>query len=220
MGALAAIVFDAEGVVVDTEDAWDEAQAEFLRRRGVAYDRDVVKPLCAGRSLVDGVEAMRALYGFPGDAADLAAERLALVTRLVERGARLVPGFAEFHDRVRGRWRLALATAMPPPLLASARAALGLDGRFDAVVTLDDVGGRGKPEPDLFLEAARRLGVPPARCAVVEDSPLGVEAARRAGMVAVGLATTFGPGVLAGADVVAARFADVDLARLEALAGP
>ncbi|HET7487423.1 MAG TPA: HAD family phosphatase [Acidimicrobiales bacterium] len=214
---LAAIVFDAEGVVLDTEDLWDEAQAEFLGRRGVAYDRDLVKPLCAGRSLVEGVEVMRALYGFPGDAAALAAERLAIAAGLLA-GVGLVPGFEDFHRLAEARFRLGLATAMAPPLFAAVREALALDARFEAVVTLDDAGGRGKPEPDLFLAAARRLGVPPASCAVIEDAPRGIEAARRAGMVAVGLATTFRADLLAGADVVANSFDDIDLDHLEALA--
>lgn len=219
MGRLAAIVFDAEGVVVDTETIWDAGQAEFLGRRGIAYDRDLVKPLLTGRSAAEGVEVMRALYGFPGETAELAAERVAIVAGLMAGGAGLVSGFPAFHERVRRRYRVALATAMAVGLFDVVRRRLSLDTLFDgAVVTLDDVAGRSKPEPDLFLAAADRLGVVPGGCAVIEDAPHGVEAARRAGMVSVGLATTFGPALLGAADVVVGSFQEIDLDALEAIA--
>lgn len=216
-GALAAVVFDAEGVVVDTEGIWDRGQVEFLRRRGLEYDREAVKPLLTGRSVAEGVEAMRARYGFGGDTAELARERVAIVAGMVEREAGFVPGFLDFHGRARARCATALATAMATELLPVVRRTLALDGLFDAVVSLDDVGGRSKPEPDLFLAAARRLGVPPRSCAVVEDAPYGVEAAHRAGMVAVGLATTFDPPLLAAADLVVTSYDELDLDRLDAL---
>jgi beta-phosphoglucomutase len=219
VGRLAAIVFDAEGVVVDTERIWDHGQAEFLRRRGIAYDRDLVKPLLTGRSVAEGVESLRALYGLTGDTGALARERVAIVAGLMAADAELVPGFAEFHGRVRRRYRVALATAMAGDLLDVVSRKLALDRFFGgAVVTLDDVHGRSKPEPDLFLAAADRLGVPPRACVVIEDAPHGIEAARRAGMVCVGLATTYDPVVLDAADVVARSFAEVDLDALEALA--
>ena len=213
---LSAIIFDAEGVVIDTESIWDYGQAEFLRRRGVVYDRKSVKPLLTGRSIVEGVEVMRDLFGFRGDTADLARERVDIVADIMARDADFMPGFAEFHGRVRSQYRLGLATAMAPELFSTVRSKLSLDSFFpDAIVTLADVGGRSKPNPDLFLAAAHLLGVRPEACAVIEDAPHGIDAARRAGMVSVGLATTYGPESLAKADVVVRTFDEIDLGALD-----
>jgi beta-phosphoglucomutase len=83
-------------------------------------------------------------------------------------------------------WRQALASSAPPLNIEVALEVLGLGRFLDAVVGADDV-GRGKPDPAIFLEAARRLGIPSSRCVVVEDAPAGVEGARRAGMKSIGV---------------------------------
>jgi len=94
---------------------------------------------------------------------------------------------AEIARRNHGERPIAVASGGPAAIVEPSLKATGLYGLFDTVVTLDDV-GRAKPEPDLFLEAARRLGVPPERCLVFEDSLPGIEAARQAGMQAVNVA--------------------------------
>jgi beta-phosphoglucomutase-like phosphatase (HAD superfamily) len=211
-----AILFDAEGVVIDTEGTWDRAQVEFLGRRGLAYDRARIKPLLTGRSVAEGAAVMKQLFGLEGGVEALARERLAIVVEMVEDRTRFIAGFPEFFARVRPRFPTALATAMPAELLAAADRALGLSDLFEGrVSTLADVSGRSKPHPDLFLHAAGRLGVPPGRCLVIEDAPLGLEAARRAGMRTIGLATTYDRAALSGADAVADSFAEIDLARFE-----
>jgi HAD superfamily hydrolase (TIGR01509 family) len=100
---------------------------------------------------------------------------------------RLVPGAENWLRRLRGLgWRQAIATMTPRQNLELILLALDIGQYLDAVVTAEDV-VRGKPEPDVFLAAAGRLSVPPARCLVIEDSPAGVEAARRAGMRVIGV---------------------------------
>jgi beta-phosphoglucomutase-like phosphatase (HAD superfamily) len=86
----------------------------------------------------------------------------------------------------RDGWKQALASSAPQPNIDAALSALDLGRLLDAVVSADEV-GRGKPDPAIFLEAARRLGLPPGRCVVVEDAPAGIEAARRAGMRSIGV---------------------------------
>jgi HAD superfamily hydrolase (TIGR01509 family) len=205
------ILFDAEGVIVDTEKVWDHGSTELLRRRGKVYDSKRTKPLLTGRSLPEGVRVMQEHYGFDGDPEVLARERLEIVRALFAEVA-FMPGFLGFHARVRGRFKIAVATAMHDELLAPLDLRLGLTRLFDGhVYHLAHVGGRSKPNPDIFLYAAERLGSPPESCLVLEDAPYGIEAARRAGMACIGLATTYPPEMLTAADRVVRTFDEIDL---------
>lgn len=214
-----ALIFDAEGVVIDTEPMWDRGQLEFLRRYGHPYDRSRVKPLLAGQSAVNGARILKELFGLPGDPADLALERIELVRQLFHTEVRFIHGFEEFYHRVQPVFKTCLATALDEGLLRAADQTLGLSRLFgDRVVTLSDVGFRSKPEPDLFLHAADLVSSPPERCLVIEDSPNGIEAANRARMQCIGLATTFEPAQLTGAGWVARNYDEVN--RILELAAP
>jgi beta-phosphoglucomutase len=208
-----AIIFDAEGVIIDTEPMWDRAQAEFLSRRGLTYDRQALKHLLSGKSQPEAVEIIKAQYGLTEDAQALANERRELVRRQLERHVEFIPGFREFFRRIQPAYRTAVATAMPEDLLAIVDARLELSKLFAGhVYSLAAVGYRSKPNPDIFLHAAGRLEVKPEHCVVIEDAPHGVEAARRAGMKAIGLATTYDRQTLSRADVVLDSFEQIDLA--------
>jgi beta-phosphoglucomutase len=112
---------------------------------------------------------------------------------LSERGLEPLPGAFAWLARLReAGWRQALASSAPRPNIDAAFEVLSLGRYLDAVVSADEV-GRGKPDPAIFLEAARRLGCPPGRCVVVEDAPAGLEAARRAGMPAIGVLSSHHP---------------------------
>lgn len=209
---ITAIIFDAEGVVIDSEGIWDCGQAEFLRRHGVRYEREVLKPLLTGRSLVDGVRVMQERYGFPGDLHTLVRERLAIVAELFATGVSWIKGFEEFYARVCRRYRTALATALDPALLAVIDRRLRLSELFQGrVFSLVDVEGVAKPDPALFLHAASMLQTTPAHCLVIEDAPLGIEAAQRAGMQCVALTTTYDRSYLLHADAVIEDYAQLDL---------
>ncbi|HEY4597713.1 MAG TPA: HAD family phosphatase, partial [Thermoanaerobaculia bacterium] len=113
---------------------------------------------------------------------------------------------------VRGRYATCIATSMPEELFAVADRCLRISRFFGSRVYFPShVGGRAKPAPDLFLYAAGELGVPPDRCLVIEDSPRGIEAARRAGMPVIGLATTHEEELLEGANMVVDSFKEIAL---------
>ena len=214
--AIEAVIFDAEGVVVDSERIWDYGQEVFLARRGLRYDRGRLKPMLTGQSLRDGTRVLERECGLEGDTDKLAAERMEIVRHLFATDVGFVPGFREFFERVRARYRTCLATAMPPDLLALADERLGLTRLFGGqIFTLDDVDQRSKPDPAIFLFASSRLGVDPRACVVIEDAPHGVEAARRAGMLCIGITTTYEPENLAAADLVVSSFDEIDLSALE-----
>jgi len=207
------IIFDGEGVVVDTERIWDVGQQEFLKRRGFVYDRERIKPLLTGRSLVEGVVVLKREYGFEGDPEVLARERMEIVRELFESQVTFIDGFLKFFERIRLRYKTCIATAIDAALLQIVERRLGLSQLFaNRIFTLADVDFRSKPDPALFLHAANALGSLPAACLVIEDSPLGVEAAKHGGMMCIGLATTYEPEALREADQVVASYSEIDLA--------
>jgi beta-phosphoglucomutase len=208
-----AILFDCDGVVLDSETVWDRCETEFLGRRGIAFDIARTKPLITGLGQRAGVLLLQEQYGVAGDPDELVRERLEIIRGLFAREVRFTPGFPEFYEeKVRGRYATCIATSMPEELFAVADRKLGISRFFaDRVYFPSHVGGRAKPAPDIFLYAAAQLATPPERCLVIEDSPRGLEAAHRAGMASIGLATTHGPEMLGRADRVAASFAEIDL---------
>lgn len=209
---ISAILFDADGVVIDSEKIWDSAQATFSRRHDIPYEREKIKPLMAGRSQAEAIEILKKQYGLVGDSRSLANERMELVKREFAKGVEFVPGFRKFFQRVREDHQTCIATSMPEELLTIVDGRLGLAKLFGGqIFSLIAVGYRSKPNPDLFLHAASQLGAEPANCLVIEDAPNGVEAARRAGMKCVALTTTFGRETLQHADRIVDSFAQIDL---------
>lgn len=205
-----AIIFDGEGVIIDSEPIWDRSQDEFLRRRGIRYDRERLKPLLAGRSMREGAELLQDEFGFPGEVGALAAERVDIVRDVFLRDADFIPGFLEFFEKIRPRFKTCIATMMPQKLLDAVVEKLRLKMLFGEHIYSPDAHSLpSKPAPDLFLFAARRLQVPPERCVVIEDSPNGLVAAKRAHMFSIGISTTFKPDQLTDADLVVRSFDEI-----------
>ena len=210
-GAVDTLIFDAEGVVVDTEPLWDTTQREFLERHGRVYERDEVKHLLAGRSSVDGMSILQQALDLPGDPEELAAERMRIAREHFHE-VDYVMGFQPFFARVSDDFKTVLATAMDPELLQLVDARLGFTSLFGGrVTTVADVDGRGKPAPALFLHAAESVGSTARSCVVLEDAPNGVEAARAANMRCIALTTTFAAPLLADADLVVSSFDEIDV---------
>ena len=205
------IIFDAEGVVFDSQTLWDRGQVEFLGRREIRYDRETIKHLLTGRSLIEGARVMQEVYGFPGDPEELANERLAIMKKLLKNNLSFLDGFVSFYHSVKEGYKTCIATSLATELLCIAENTLNLSDVFSGnVFSIKDVGGVGKPQPDIFLYAAERLKSPTKNCLVIEDAPLGVEAAKRAGMQCVALTTTYRRDKLRQADLVVDTFAQIE----------
>lgn len=210
------IIFDAEGIVIDTETIWDKGQAIFLQRRGFVYDRERIKPLLTGRTLAEGVEVMRQAYRFDGDTEALARERADIVRELFIHETAFIEGFLPFYESVRNHYKTCVATAMDQDLLKLVDQHLNLSALFEnRIYTLDKVGYRSKPNPDIFLYAAQQLGSAPEHCVVIEDAPHGIDAAKSAGMCCIAISTTYDPGKLQKADFVVNAYAEIDLAAVD-----
>ncbi len=179
--AFDAVIFDMDGVLVDTEPIWEHVRAAFARRHSRHWGPED-HPYVAGRSSREWAAAMRERLGIAAGEDEIERAIVVDVVEVLRRdGAPPIAGAADAVRRIAGQTRTALASSAHREIIAATLAAVGLDGTFDAVVSSDDV-ARGKPNPDVFLEAARRVGVPPRGCLVVEDSLNGVLAGRAAGM--------------------------------------
>jgi beta-phosphoglucomutase family hydrolase len=185
-----AFIFDMDGTIVDNMAFHTDSWLAFFARRGKTYDPDAFFRETAG---AQGREILRERLGadIPEDEiAVLAQEKDVLYREIYGPHRSAIQGFEDFVAAARGQGvRLAVATSAPPANIVFTLDELDLRRHFDAVVGAADV-ARGKPHPDVFLEAAKKLGAAPSDCIVFEDAPMGVEAARRAGMRAVVITTT------------------------------
>ncbi len=189
MAAARAFLFDLDGTLIDSMPHHHAAWHEWYARRGWAMEPGGFFAGTAGRTNAEILADM-----FPRLSIDervaMADEKEAIYRGIAAQSLALIVGAAPFMEQARASGiRMAVCTASTPQNIALAFSMHGIDAWMEAVVSPAD-GLRGKPHPDLFLEAARRLGISPANCIVFEDAPLGIEAARRAGMAAVALTTT------------------------------
>ena len=179
--APAAIVFDCDGVLVDSELAWLDVIEEALRRRGL--DLGALESY-RGITIQDAAERLAAASGEPlGPVRDEIAHGFSTA---LDAGVPVLPGVRGLITALAGTTPIAVASNSDRADLDRALASAGIAAHFSATVSADDV-AHGKPEPDLYLLAAERLGVDPADCLAVEDSPVGSLAATRAGMRVAGV---------------------------------
>ncbi len=198
-----ALIFDMDGTMVDSMPFHAKSWGEFTRRHGIAMEVDEVLRRTTGRN---GVECMRELFGrrlADDEALTLVAEKEGIYRELFGPVFAEVRGFRQFARQAAQRGlKVAVGTAGDRHNIEFVMTRLQMAPPPLAVVGGDE-GLPGKPEPAIFLEAARRIGAPAADCIVFEDAPLGIEAARRAGMRAVAVCTTHSAAELAGSHVVA-----------------
>lgn len=188
--AQCAFIFDMDGTIVDNMAFHTDSWLAFFARRGKTYDADTFFRETAG---AQAREILRERLGADitdDEIAVLAQEKDVLYREIYAPHRAAILGFEDFVAQARDAGvKLAVATSAPPANIVFTLDELDLRRHFDAVVGAADV-ARGKPHPDVFLKAAEKLGVAPADCIVFEDAPMGVEAARRAGMKAVVITTT------------------------------
>jgi HAD superfamily hydrolase (TIGR01509 family) len=220
---IAALIFDFDGLILDTETCTYEATAGIFAEHGETLDLAWWHSIIGSADHPHWSEVLAERLGRPID-------RAALVARREERRLRVLRALLPRAGVVE-LLEAALADGIPVAVASSSALdwvgghleRLGLRASFAAVVTRDDVsddGARTKPAPDLFLLAAERLGVEPARCVAFEDSPNGVVAARAAGMVVVAVPGPMTTGLdMSAADLVVPSLAGIDLAGFRKLVG-
>ena len=185
MSRIEAVIFDLDGVLVDSEHVWDEVREELaVERGGRWHERAQVDMM--GMSSTEWSRYMHEVIGLAETPEEISAE---VVRRMQERYADelpLIEGAVDAVRRLAAAFRLGLASSSNRPLIELVLAATGMDALFEATVSSEEV-ERGKPAPDVFLEAARQLDVAPDLCAAIEDSANGIRAAHAAGMRVVAI---------------------------------
>jgi len=210
-----AVVFDLDGVIVDSEQVWDEVREEYVRTTGGTYTEQATRDMM-GMSSPEWSSYMAGSLGVPGTPGEINA---AIVERMLARYGEappLIPGAVDAVRRVAARWPLAIASSSNPELIEVVVRAAGLADVFEIAVSSQEV-ARGKPAPDVYLEAARRLGVDPSRCSAVEDSHNGIRSAKAAGMRVVAVPNPHFPPdeeAMAAADVVIGSIAELQVEHL------
>lgn len=180
-GTIRAVIFDMDGVLVDSEPFGFEALRRVMTRHGLPYSEEENAEFL-GRTTLDSCRILKARHGFAASAETLADWYVEHMLEQIGRGPIPMAGVPEVLRQVRAAgYRMALASSAEVRVIEANLVALAIRPLFEAVVSGTQV-ARGKPAPDVFLAAAERLGAPPATCLVVEDSRNGLLAAKAAGM--------------------------------------
>ena len=180
-----AVVFDLDGLLLDTEELWDEARREIAEERGGRWRPDAQRAMM-GMSSPEWSRYMHDVIGVPDSPDQIADEVVERMAELYRRELPLIDGAIEAVRRIGSRWPLAIASSSNRPLIDLFLELTGTQDLFEATVSSEEVAG-GKPAPDVYLEAASRLGVAPETCAAIEDSENGIRSAVAAGMHVVAI---------------------------------
>jgi HAD superfamily hydrolase (TIGR01509 family) len=200
-----AVIFDLDGLLVDSEHLWDEVREALVRERGGRWHERAQADMM-GMSSPEWSRYMHEQLGLEESPDEIAAEAVRRMEAIYRERLPLLAGAREAVERLAARWPLGLASSSNRPVIDLALELSGLARHFGATVSSEEV-ARGKPAPDVYLEAARRLGVDPTRASAIEDSHNGILSAAAAGMHVVAIPNRrFPPGedALAKADVVLA----------------
>jgi HAD superfamily hydrolase (TIGR01509 family) len=175
-----AVVFDLDGVLVESEEVWDGARREVVDEAGLGWPAGATDAMM-GMSSGEWSRYLHDEIGVPATPDEINADVLRRVEALYRHGVPWIPGAREAVERIGARWPLGLATSSNREIVDLVVEAGGFGDVLGVTVSSEEVGA-GKPAPDVYLEATRRLGVEPSRAAAVEDSTNGLLAAAAAGM--------------------------------------
>jgi HAD superfamily hydrolase (TIGR01509 family) len=185
------VIFDMDGVLMDSEQLWNESKQEVVRESGGRW-RDDAPTAMMGMSSPEWSAYMHDRLGVDMDPGDINRAVVAKMKQHYREHLPLLPGAVEVVRTLHSRWPLALASSANREIIDFALDAAGLAGEFRATVSSEEV-EQGKPAPDVYLEAARRLGVEPERCVAIEDSSNGLRSAAAAGMAVIAVPNTHYP---------------------------
>jgi HAD superfamily hydrolase (TIGR01509 family) len=207
---IGAVVFDMDGVLIQSEEVWDEVREAYVRERDGRYDAEIQRAMM-GMSSTEWSRYLHETAGVPDEPEAINAEVVSRMLTSYRDRLPLIDGAVDAVRRLTARYPLGLASSSNRQLIDTALELAGLAPFFKATVSSEEV-ARGKPAPDVYLEAARRLGIDPTHCTAIEDSHGGIRSAKAAGMHVIALPN---PSYPPDADALAQ--ADVIILSLEAL---
>jgi HAD superfamily hydrolase (TIGR01509 family) len=206
--SVAAVVFDLDGVLIDSEELWDQARKRLAAEAGLPWPADATRAM-QGMSTPEWSQYLVDTVGVPGSASDVA---LATIDRMADEYARtlpLLPGAVEAVQRMGARWPLGLASSSPRRLIDSVLEAAGLTAYFKVTVSTEEIAA-GKPSPLVYQTVTVRLGVPPDRTVAIEDSSNGLRSAAAAGLIVIALPNRAFPPAADALALAAVRIEQLD----------
>jgi HAD superfamily hydrolase (TIGR01509 family) len=212
-----AFVFDLDGVLIDSEQVWDEAREQLAKERGGRWHPGAQRDMM-GMSSTEWSRYMHDVIGLPEPPEEINREVVERLAAIYSEHLPVISGAREAVERMALRWPLGVASSSNRELIELVLELLGIAHLFAALVSSEEV-GRGKPAPDVYLEAARRLDVDPRCAAAVEDSHNGIHAARAAGMCVLAIPNAHFPpsaDALDQADAVLGSLPELTPERVEA----
>jgi HAD superfamily hydrolase (TIGR01509 family) len=212
-----AIVFDLDGVLLRSEEVWDAVREHFVRDRGGRYDEEVQRAMM-GMSAPEWSRFLHDEARVPDDPDEINSEVVRRMLEAYRRELPLLPGAVAAVQRAADAFPLALASSSNREVFEEVLELGGLAECFRATVSSEEV-AHGKPAPDVYLEAARRLEVDPERCAAVEDSNAGIRSAKAAGMRVVAIPNAAYPPDEEALDIADAVVRSLDELTVEVLLG-
>jgi HAD superfamily hydrolase (TIGR01509 family) len=206
-----AVVFDLDGVLVQSEELWDEVRRGLAADSGLAWPSGATRAM-QGMSTEEWSAYLTDVVGLPGRPHEVAAKVIDQMAARYREGLPLLPGAREVVLRLGGAWPLGLASSSPRRLIDAVLESAGLADQFVASVSTEEVGA-GKPSPEVYLDVVRRLGVTPEQTVAIEDSSNGIRSAARAGLRLIAVPNAGYPpadDTLALADVVVHSLDEID----------
>jgi HAD superfamily hydrolase (TIGR01509 family) len=180
-----AVIFDLDGVLLESEQLWNAAKRELTRRRGGTWTASAERDML-GMSSTEWSRYMHDRLGVPLDPAEISREVVAILAERYRGGLPLIAGADEAVRRLAARWPLGLASSANREIIELVLALAGWEELFAATTSSEEVAA-GKPAPDVYLETAGRLGVDPGSCVAIEDSDAGIRSALAAGLGVVAI---------------------------------
>jgi HAD superfamily hydrolase (TIGR01509 family) len=215
-----AVIFDLDGVVVDSEQVWDRVRERFTSERGGRWHADAQREMM-GMSSIEWSRYVSEKLGVPLPPEEISDAVAARVAEAYREHLPLLPGAQDAVRRTAKGWPLGVASSSNRPIIGLVLELAGVAGCFSVTVSSEEV-GRGKPAPDVYLEAAARLGIEPQQGVAIEDSTNGLRAARAAGLGVVAVPNRAYPpaeDALDAADVVIGSLDDLTPEVVEAAVG-
>jgi len=209
MNKFQAVIFDMDGILIDSMLYWIEADIGFLKTHGIELTDDMIKYF-SGRSERENMQWLKETFSLPHEIDHLLEIRCQVTDKIYSHQTNLMPGVEDLVKKIKASGiKLAIASGAPMRQIKLAMDRFGWDKYFNEIVSPDHTDHVGKPDPKIYLHAAKLLGVEPNQCVVFEDAENGVVAAKRAGMCCIAVPDKrWSPGDFSMADLQVNSLAD------------
>lgn len=207
------IIFDLEGVILNTEVLWDKSQEVFFEKLNIDFYPEEIKPLVTGRNIVDSTRLIKQYYKISIDEDSLLKLRFYTIRNLFALEVNYIDGFKDFLRLLNNKgFKKCIATSLSKVLFDEMNLSKEINQLFKNKIFFNsEVNLPSKPEPEIYLFAANKMKSHPKNCIVIEDSPIGITAAKKANMTCIALSTTFNHSYLVGADYIYNSYKEIML---------